>query len=162
MARKHLGERFDDGVGDLAERVSRRLSRRAAMRTVFVGGAAGLAALTLGENPASATTFDCGRTPRCSGCAGNCPSGYSLCKGSSTGNCFNKEGFRCEWPSGSWVAASGFGKCNEGFYLCYDCIGPGGCYDWCTCLSNLICGNCCTPEELREEQKRIQQELAAR
>jgi hypothetical protein len=59
------------------------------------------------------------------------------------------------------VAASGFGKCGEGFYLCYDCIGPGGCRDWCTQLSNLICGGCCTPEDVRAEQKRIQEQLAA-
>ncbi len=161
VSKKPLGERFDSSVGGLAERLSRRLSRRDALRTAIVGSAAGIAALTLGETPASAATFDCGPTRRCDNYYGNCPSGYSLCKGSSTSNCFNYQGYRCEWPSGYWVAASGFGKCNEGFYLCYDCIGPGGCTDWCTQLSGLICGNCCKPENVRAEQKRIQEQLAA-
>jgi hypothetical protein len=160
MTRKSLGETFDNGVSSIAERLSRRLSRRAALKTAVVGSATGIAALTLGQLPAQAVTFDCGPTRRCSGCAGGCPSGYSLCKGSSTSNCFNNQGFRCEWPSGYWVAASGFGKCNEGFYLCYDCKGSSGCPGWCTCLSNLICGPCCTPTDLQQEWKRIQQALA--
>jgi hypothetical protein len=145
----------------MTERISRRLSRRDALKTAVVGGAAGIAALTLGQLPAQALTFDCGPTRRCNGCPANgCPSGYSLCKGSSTSNCFNNQGFRCEWPGGSWVAARGGGKCGEAFYVCYDCIGSSGCPGWCTCLSGQICGQCCTPADVQQEWKRLQHELA--
>jgi hypothetical protein len=154
--------RADDGVGHIAEHAYRTLSRRAVVRGGLVSGTAGLAALAIGERPAAAATCDCGPTSRCSGCRSTgCPSGYSLCKGSGTSNCFNNQGFRCEWPSGSWVACSGFGACHNGYQLCYDCIGPGGCAHWCTCLSSCICCNCCSPAEVRAEQKRIQEELAA-
>src|ERR1700680_1248948 len=162
MTWKRFGAEFDTRVNNVAERATRRITRRNALRTAVVGGAAGIAALSIGQSPASAIAFDCGPTRRCGGCPTNgCPGGYSLCKGSSTSTCFNYQGYRCEWPSGYWVAARGGGRCNEGFYICYDCKGPGGCYDWCTCLSGLLCGKCCSRADVRQEQKRIQEALPA-
>lgn len=165
MTIKSAGDKLDDAIGGLAERVSRRLTRRAALKSAIVGSAAGIAAIALGQQPAMAA-LDCGPTVNC-GYYGKtcpfagCPSGYSLCKYPSC-NYPNQnwQGYNCEYSSGYWVAGSGYGNCHNGYYLCYDCVGSGGCYDWCTCLSGLICGQCCTPSELKEEQKRLQQELA--
>jgi hypothetical protein len=165
MAWRQFGSGFDARVSQMTERATRKISRRNMMRTVVVGGAASIAAVSLGEMPASAIDScagNCGPTPRCSvGCPANgCPSGYSLCKGSSTGTCFNKEGYRCEWPSGQWIACTGLGH-GYGYEACEDCKGPGGCKDWCTCLTSCICCQCLTHEDFKKEQLRIQQ-LAAK
>jgi hypothetical protein len=153
---RQAGERFDARIGDLAERAVRRVSRRNALRGVLLSGTAGLAALAAGERPALAAGCTCGPTPRCSGCREvGCPHGYELCKGSLTSDCFNKEGYRCEWPQGTWIACMGTGK-GYGYRVCYDCIGASGCTDWCTCLSDCICCNCETVADVRAEQRRIQ------
>ncbi len=124
-------------TGTIAERVARRMNRRDALRRAIVGGTTGLAALALGNSPAQATTCHCGPTRRCEKCpAVGCPHGYHLCKGSFTSNCFNSQGYRCEWPAGNWIACMGLGK-GLGYKVCYDCIGPGGCEGWCTCLVRL-------------------------
>jgi hypothetical protein len=158
MTWRHLGESFDARVGSMAERTARRMTRRNALRTAVVGGAAGIAAVTIGQMPASANscTSNCGPTPRCSGCpADGCPSGYSLCKGSTTSNCFNEQRYRCEWPSGQWVACTGLGH-GYGYEICKDCKGPGGCTEWCTCLTNCICCQCLAPADFKAEQLRMQ------
>jgi hypothetical protein len=164
MSWRTLGSTFDGAVGSLAERTARGLTRRQAVRTMVIGGASGIGALSIGVEPAwaDACTNNCGPTKRCSGCPGNgCPGGYSLCKGCSTCNCFNSQHYRCEWPSGSWMACSGLGRCRGGYEICYDCIGSGGCHNWCTCLSECLCCNCCTPDEVKAEQQAIQQQIAA-
>ena len=159
MTWKDAGERFDARVGDLAERIARRVSRRDALRGAFLGGSSGLAALAVGERPAHATAAACrcGPTRRCAGCPEiGCPEGHRVCKGSFTSNCFNSQGYRCEWPQGTWIACMGLGK-GYGYRVCYDCIGAGGCPEWCTCQSQCICCECRTAADVRAEQRRIQQ-----
>ncbi len=152
------GTGLDARIGDMAERAARRLSRRDAMRSAVVTGTAGLASLSLGRKPsrASTVTCDCGPTKRCSGCPDTgCPSGQHICKGSATSTCFNKQGYRCEWPNGTWIACMNMGN-GYGYKVCYDCIGKGGCPDWCTCLSECICCDCLTAADLKAEQRRLQ------
>jgi hypothetical protein len=156
MSWKQAGERFDARIADLAERTARRVSRRNALRSVLIGGSAGIAALAVGERPALAADCRCGPTRRCSGCPEvGCPHGYELCKGSFTSDCFNSQGYRCEWPQGTWIACMGVGK-GYGYRVCYDCIGKSGCKGWCTCLSECVCCHCQTVADVRAEQHRIQ------
>jgi hypothetical protein len=145
---KRAGDRFDARVAGLAERIARRVSRRDAVRGALLGSATGLAALALGESPAQAQSCMCGPTRRCSGCR--------LCKGSFTSNCFNNQGYRCEWPQGLWIACMGQGS-GLGYRVCYDCINHEGCPDWCTCLSSCVCCHCETVSDVRSEQHRLQQ-----
>lgn len=179
MAWQKVGDKFDTRVGELTEKITRRMSRRDALRTAVVGGAASIAALAVGQRPAEAralTSCDCGPTYRCGhyghSCPSyGCPSGYDLCKnGSAYCSCdqghYNVQGYCCEYSSGSWVACNNGGTCGAGYRLCYDCHCPSGCtYSgcryWCTCLSACICCNCCTKEQVRAEMKRLQKELAA-
>lgn len=165
-----MGEKLDTRVGSIAERINRRMTRRNALRTAVLGGAAGIASLALGQSPALAVTCDCGPTYRCGHygypCPNTgCPSGYSLCKNSSTAYCscdqghYNRQGYCCEYSSGQWVACSGLGH-GYGYELCYDCLGPGHCADWCTCLSTCICCQCLTPQDVRQEHKRLQAQTA--
>ena len=161
MARWKLGERVDSHVAAITEKTARAMARRAVLRTAVTGGVVSLGALAAGQVPAFAEKcsqgLSCGPTRRCSGCPhAGCPSGYRLCKGSSTSSCFNNEGYRCEWPAGEWVACTGAGLHGNGIYVCYDCKGPGGCAKWCTCLSGCICCTCASADDLVQEQKRIQ------
>jgi hypothetical protein len=149
MIWKQLGEGLDTRIGDVSERATRKMTRRVALRTVVVGGVSGLGALALGQRPAFAAPrcsqgVDCGRTPSCNYqtfCGGGdsgCPSGYHLCKLSGscgTNKTRNEQGYWCEWNSGYWVACTGCGSGGAGSRLCLDCVGPGGCAEWCTCVS---------------------------
>jgi len=155
MSRRGTGSSIDDRIGAVTARVARTVSRRAALRRVVVGGTTGLAALAVGVSPAQAATCDCGPTRRCSNCPGvGCPPGHHLCKGSFSSNCFNYQGYRCEWPSGSWIACMNLGK-GLGYKVCYDCIGSSGCRDWCTCLSECICCHCASPADIKAEQRKL-------
>lgn len=157
MSFMRAGERFDARVGDIAERIARRVSRRDAVRGVVLGGTAGLASLAVGERPAQAASCYCGPTRRCAHCPEvGCPHDYRLCKGSFTSDCFNSQGYRCEWPQGTWIACMGLGK-GYGYRVCYDCINKSGCSDWCTCQSRCVCCNCQTVADVRAEQHRVQQ-----
>jgi len=112
MAWRQFGSSFDARVSQMTERAARKMSRRNLLRTVFVSSAAGIAAISIGETPARASDCagHCGPTPRCSHCRPTeCPHGYILCKGSPRSDCFNKEGYRCEWPHGYWIACTGLG-----------------------------------------------------
>ena len=145
----------DDRVGELAERIARTVNRRDVLRRVIVG-ATGLAALAAGARPAEASACICGPTRRCSGCPDvGCPPKHHLCKGSFTGNCFNVQGYRCEWPSGSWIACTNLGR-GLGYRVCYDCIGASGCKHWCTCLSACICCHCAGAADVRAERRRLE------
>lgn len=158
---RQWGAKADARIGDATERAMRRMNRRDVVRTAVLGGAASIAAVAVGERPSFAASCDCGPTKRCAGCpATGCPSGYSLCLGSSTSNCFNSQGFRCEWPSGEWVACSGLGRFGHGIEICYDCKGSSGCKGWCTCLSQCICCNCTTAADVVGEQRRLKAALA--
>ena len=152
------GAGLDARISSVAERTVRRLSRRDALRGAVVGGTAGLAALSLGQRPAlaEAEVCTCGPTRRCSGCPGTgCPPGMHLCKGSASSSCFNNQGYRCEWPNGTWIACMNMGN-GYGYKVCYDCIGATGCEGWCTCLSACICCHCASPADIRAEQLRLQ------
>ena len=158
MAWRQFSSSFDARISQMTERATRRMSRRNILRTVFVSGAAGIAAISIGETPALAADCarNCGPTPRCRGCRHTqCPHGYTLCKGSPIGGCFNKEGYRCEWPRGQWIACTGLGR-GHGYKVCQDCKGYGGCRDWCTCLTYCICCGCKTAADFKEEQLQIQ------
>jgi hypothetical protein len=134
--------------------VGGRLDTRIA--AAVVSGTAALAALSIGERPALAESCVCGPTRRCAHCRGvGCPAGYSLCKGSTSSNCFNRQGFRCEWPNGTWIACMNVGR-GYGYKVCYDCKNHNGCKDWCTCLSECICCVCESVADIRAEQHRIQ------
>jgi len=162
MKLRGFGAKFDNTVGDLAERAARSMTRRQAVRTAIIGGATGIGALSVGVEPAWAScSSNCGPTPRCSGCPNNgCPSGYSLCKGCSSCGCFNKYGYRCEWPSGYWIACNSLGA-GYGYEVCYDCIPGSNCSNWCTCLSGCLCCGCGSPQDVVAEQKRVQHLAAA-
>jgi hypothetical protein len=131
------------------------VNRRDALRRAIVGGTAGLAGLALGTGTAQAASCWCGPTRRCGSCPGiGCPPGHHLCKSTYNASCFNSQGFRCEWPQGSWIACMNLGK-GLGYKICYDCIGASGCHDWCTCLSECICCHCASPAAVRAEQRRL-------
>jgi hypothetical protein len=164
--KRDVGSRLDDQVAGIAERVVRRISRRDALRTSMLGGAGAVAALAIGERPASATTANCycGPTYRC-GYWGHpcphhgCPSRYRLCKNdgsycSCAAGHTNVQGYCCEYASGYWVACGGL--CGGyGYRLCYDCKWIH-CGHWCTCLSALNCCHCTSPEDFHKEQARQQ------
>jgi hypothetical protein len=144
----YFGSRSSRGVGVLSEQAGRWIDRRGVLRGALVGAVTGMGAIALGQRPAFATPscshgVDCGPTPSCNaqafcgGGSGGCPTGYSLCHLSGpcgSGKQKNEQGYWCEWSSGYWVACNG---CNgSGTYkLCLDCVGPGGCSEWCTCVS---------------------------
>jgi hypothetical protein len=162
-----MGDKFDARVGNIAERINRRMTRRDALRTAVLGGAASIAALTLGQKPALAVTCECGPTLHCAHyghkcpTGSGCPSGYILCKNSSSAYCscdqghYNWQGYCCEYSSGTWIACSGLGN-GHGYEVCSDCLGPKReCTYWCTCLSECICCDCNNSEDVRAEHKRI-------
>jgi len=158
MAWKQFGSGFDTRVSQMTERAVRKMSRRNVLRTVVVGGAASIAAISVGDAPAFADecTGNCGPTKRCSRCRPTeCPHGYILCKGSRTGDCFNNEGYRCEWPSGMWIACTGLGH-GYGYRICKDCIFRNRCHDWCTCLTDCLCCDCKTAADFKAEQYRLE------
>lgn len=166
MTWKEFGAGFDARVGSMAERATRILTRRAALRAGMVTGAAGVAAITLGESPALALKYSpgCGPTVRCRGChAQGCPTGYELCL--EKYDCFHKLSNKrphccfCEWPQGKWIAAEHLGKFGHGIQICYDCVKPphhaAQCAHWCTCLGECICCNCTTTADVRAEMSRL-------
>ena len=141
MTRRQFGSSFDARISQMAERATRRMSRRNILRTVFVGGAASIAAVSIGETPAFAD--DCRSV--------DCPHGYVVCKGSFTSDCFNDEGYRCEWPHGLWIACTGLGH-GYGYRICKDCIFRDRCRDWCTCLTDCVCCDCKTAADFKAAQ----------
>lgn len=149
MSPAKFGHKLDSKIGSLSENATRWVNRRTALRAAFVGTAAGIGAVSLGQRPALAAPplcsngVDCGPTPSCNnqtfcgGGDGGCPANYHLCR--SSGQCGpngtpNEQGWHCIYSAGSWVACT---NCSgSGTYiLCLDCVGTGGCAEWCTCLS---------------------------
>src|SRR6516165_6703724 len=133
MTWRQFGSTFDARVNQMTERATRRMSRRNILRTVFVSGAASIAAVSIGETPALADdcTSHCGPTPRCSHCRPT------------------------EWPQGLWIACNGLGH-GYGYKMCKDCIFRHRCRDWCTCLTECVCCGCRTAADFKAEQHRIQ------
>lgn len=151
---KSLGKRFDKQVSNATDFTARRITRRESLKRLVRGSAVVAAGVAVGSlssiKPAMAVTCSCspphGRY--CSGCPYNgCPSGGSICYDFYPG-------------TGSWVACSGFGRCHQGFYLCYDCnTRSGHCY--CGCKTGLLCGQCCSPADVKAEMGRLQQAAMA-
>ena len=157
---KEFGKKLDDRIGRGTEKAGRILNRRTALRTVVLTGAATAGAVALGVRPAfaSITCPDaCGPSPLCShGCPDvGCPAGHTLCKHPP----YDCGGY-CVWSTGTWVHCTGYGKCGQGFKLCQDCKPNNSC-NICICISGVICRDCCTPRDVRAEQHRIQEILAA-
>jgi hypothetical protein len=173
MTSSQLGEKVDIGVASVAERVVRKMTRREVVLRGVVGAGATLAALTVGVRPSKAVTCVCGPTYNCShwgwSCrSAGCPSGMFACQNISSNSCScinggkNTQGYCCLYPSGNWIACSGIccgnGGCN-GYRICYDCQG-NGCDKWCTCLSDVQCCECATPQDVHNEMIRLEQARA--
>jgi hypothetical protein len=165
----HLGDKVDTSVAAVAERIVRKMTRRDVVHRGVLGAGTALAALAVGVRPAKAVTCQCGPTYNCSHwgwpCqADACPQGMYLCQNTQSDTCscinggHNSQGYCCEYASGWWVACSGIccgnGGCN-GYRLCYDCTGRG-CDKWCTCLGQINCCECATPEDAHREQARFE------
>jgi hypothetical protein len=157
MTSKHLGTRFDARVGTATERIARRITRRDAVRTAILTGAATVGAIAVGQVPARAAITcpqKCGPSPMCTSPAcpttSGCPSGKVLCK-KPPSTCS-----ACEYATGSWVHCHGYGRCGQGFTLCQDCHKSGSCYV-CICLSGILCGQCCSPADVLAEYQRTQE-----
>lgn len=161
MMWKSPGRRFDSAVGGATEHLARRITRRDALRTTVLSTAAVAGSVALGRRPAFASVTcpdPCGPSPFCTSlgltCPNTgCPSGRTLCT--------KKTGFRCtcEWATGSWVHCQGYGNCGNGYTLCQDCIPSSSC-SICICISGVICGQCCSPADVLNEHRKIE-ELAA-
>ncbi len=160
---KRLGASVDTGVGKGTERLGRFVSRRAALRTAVLTGATALGAVALGQRPAFAAVrcpAYCGPSSHCPKriCPEvGCPVGHHLCK---VVNGHNPCPGLCEWPTGSWVHCVGYGKCGHGFSLCQDCKPDHGCAGFCICVSGVLCRECCSPADVRAEQRRVRDILA--
>lgn len=160
MTWKDVGTKFDGYVEKTTGRMVRIITRRDALRTAILTGAATVGTVALGMRPAMATVTcpaQCCCSPFCSGCPGvGCPSGYHLCK---RPECY--PGY-CEWYDGSWVHCKGYGNCGNGYTLCQDCRHNNHpCSSVCICVSQVICGQCCTQQDVRREEQRIRELLAA-
>lgn len=158
---KRIGARIDDRIGAGAEKAGRFVSRRAALRTAILTGATAIGSLALGKAPAFAAVRcpeSCGPSPLCSQhCPPlGCPAHHSLCKVRGGKNpCPGL----CVWPNGTWVHCVGYGNCGEGFKLCQDCKPSGSC-NICICISAVLCRQCCTPQDVRNERQWIDSVIA--
>jgi len=160
-------EKLDEHISELSELIARTVNRRQLLARTVKGVFATAAGLTLAQftNLKSAFAITCtcmwaggsgnANCPHTSGCPGGinppCPSGCVTCTTSS--GC----GSVCNYPGGSWVSCSGFGPCGMGYKVCTDCKCHSSCSypNVCTCLSPIICYNCCTRKAVEDEMRRI-------
>ena len=162
-------EEFDKRISILSESLARSLSRRRMVTISVKGAAATLAGATLGiftqVHDAFAITCTCNwydgsgnaNCPNHSGCNtpgyGVCPPGCSPC--TNVDYCYDTDsGYYCNYPNASWTSCTGLGTCGNGHKICVDCKCPN-CSYVCTCLSNCICCNCCTPMDVEAEMRRL-------
>jgi hypothetical protein len=159
-------EKLDKRTSILAEGIARSLSRRQVLVTTVKGTVATVAAATLGIlvdlKTAFAITCDCHWYDGIVGCPnygacnsggpGACPSGCSYC--TSADVCRDSKGYYCGYSDGWWVSCTGFGQCGNGYKICSDCKCTT-CSYVCTCLSNVICSGCCTPQQVEAEMRRL-------
>lgn len=184
-------EELDQNISILMESTARVLKRRRFLGGMMKGVVAATAGLALGtfENIRSAFATTC--PPKgCSGCQtscdccyiggdtnANCPKYSNACTFSgcpmncsactSTDSC----GGLCIYSNGSWCACNCLGKCGNGWKICTDCKCScsnncnGKCngvsYYLCTCMSGIICSNCCNPKDVEAEMRRIAAVLSA-
>jgi hypothetical protein len=168
-------ENFDEQVSTFTEGVARSLSRRRVLVTSAKVAAVTVAGATLGifvnikDAFASTCTChwyggsgnaNCPSHPGCNGINGVCPSGCSICVCAvwQNNNCVQEgcviPGYGCNYPNGSWVSCTGQGTCGNGQRVCVDCKCPN-CSYVCTCLSSCVCCNCCTPQQVEDEMRRL-------
>ncbi len=151
---------LDKHISIVTESVARALSRRTVLARATKGLVATIAGVTLGElmNVREAFAVSCNCHPAngtyCSNCPNGvgCPSGCSACTG--TDYC----GGWCTWDHGWWLSCSGLGSCGNGYRICTDCKCPNcgsNNTSVCTCLSAIICQNCCTREQVAAEARRL-------
>ena len=150
---------LDRQLSLLAESVARRLNRRRFFVSAAKGVVATVAALTLGQVTGIKRAFanlgccdgtDCGTTYGFA-CPNTiypgCPSECTIC--TSADRCLRG----CPHPSGYWTC-NGLGTCQNGWTYCTDCKCPR-CDQTCTCASLCHCCNCCTPQDVAAEMKRL-------
>ncbi len=154
-------EELDKHLSIFSESFARRLNRRKALANTAKGLFATVAGITLGQltNITNAFADSCTCTGNICTCTptNQCPSGCTTCT-SSSGCSY------CPWPNGAWVSCSGFGICGNGYRVCIDCkCGSGTCSQstFCTCLSGIICGNCCNSKDVEAEMRRLAAALSA-
>jgi hypothetical protein len=154
-------EEFDKHVSILSESLARMLTRRKMAGTTVKGLFTTVAAATLGQLPnlgevhasCHCTCDDCWTTGYpCDHIGYPCPPHYcpSGCVTCYIGDC----GGWCTYTSGTWVSCSGLGKCGRGYRICRDCKCPH-CSHKCSCLSAIVCENCCTAQDVRSEMARL-------
>lgn len=159
-------DQLDERTSRLTESVARAVSRRRVLVRTAKGIAATIAGVTLGQLIAVRNAFADSCSCNWYGGSGNancpswphpcpwgqgCPSGCSVCTSSDV--CRNGV-YYCNYAGGSWGTCYG-GKCGNGHYVCTDCKCPN-CSYVCTCLSQeFYCGNCCTPQEVEAEMRRL-------
>lgn len=161
-------EDFDRQVSIFSESVARSISRRKVLTTSIKGVVVTIAGATIGTFVDLKDVFAAGCTcnwydgsgnancPKHPGCnptgAAGCPSGCSTC--TSSDYCLDSKGYYCNYSSGSWISCTGQGTCGNGHKICIDCKCPN-CSYVCTCLSNCICCNCCSAQDVEMEMRRL-------
>ena len=154
-------ENFDKSISILSEAFARVLSRRKMVATTVKGLFATLVAATLGQflnvGEAFAITCTCDENwttgSPCTNIGYPCPS-YGCPSGCTTCTSYDWCGGWCDYSNGKWVSCSGFGPCGKGYKVCRDCKCPD-CNTKCTCLSHIVCYNCCTPQDVKAEMQRL-------
>ncbi len=165
-------EELDRNISIISESAARTLNRRRFLTGMLKGLVSATAALTLGiwMDVKSAFAIDFSKCQTCNnnctcnwipnssnancpkkgGCPSTgCPSGCSHCTGSDS--C----GGWCIYSDGAWCACNCLGRCGNGYRVCIDCKCSSCSGYLCTCLSTIICANCCTHKEVEEEMRRI-------
>lgn len=154
-------EEFDKRVSVWSESFARMLNRRKMAGMAVKGIFASVAAATLGqivgvgEAQASChcTCDDCWTTGHHCDHIGhpcpphNCPTNCVICH---SGDC----GGWCNYKTGKWVSCSGLGTCGKGYRICTDCKCLH-CNHKCTCRSAIICANCCTAADVKNEMEQL-------
>lgn len=151
-------QNVDSAISGISEAAARRLSRRSAMLAGLKGVIAATAGLSLGilKNPVTALAGNPGcswiggvNNANCPNTGANCPCGTcapgcpSTCVVCTSSNC----SISCPYSDGQWTVGS-CGNC--GFYYCTDCMCTSCNSYKCTCESGCKCGQCCTPQAVRE------------
>ena len=163
-------DEFDKQVSILSESIVRSMSRRRMLGTAMKGTIITLAGASLGIFSGLREAFAAGcscnwygginnaNCPQHPGCNPNgtsgCPSGCSPCTSSDVCRYPKPPYWYCNYSSASWTSCTGQGRCGNGYKICVDCKCPN-CSYVCTCLSNCICCNCCSPKDVEIEMRRL-------
>lgn len=155
----------DRVVGIWTEELARKVDRRHILVKGIRGLAASVAAVSVGSfaevKQVFAVTCTCNWIRKqvncpshcCCPTGAGCPSGCSFC--TSSDSC----GGWCIYPDGCWTSCNSFCTCGYGYKLCCDCKCNSCSGYLCTCLSQVICCQCCTPADVEAEMSRLQAEM---